>query len=109
MLSETSFGQQFWSGPGQIMEIKKKKNCFHFGNKAKDYFHNHLRPLEDFVKEGEGYVLKPDDQKMDPVSVSVQKDNLAPNFAPKPQTQILAINKTDQKQCQLIRAVRGKA
>ena len=33
MLSEKSFGQQFWSGPGTIIKIKKNKIEVQFGKK----------------------------------------------------------------------------
>ena len=37
MLSETSFGQQYWSGPGQVIEIKKKKVRVRLANKEHDF------------------------------------------------------------------------
>ena len=111
MLSETPFGQKYWSGPGIIVEVKASKIRVKFGNKQKDYFPDRLRHLEDFVQQGEEYVLKIVDQKTDPVSVSVQKDILAPTPAPEQQAAIWiqAIKQTDHKQRELIRAVRSKA
>ena len=37
MLSKTSFGQQYWSGPGKIIEIKKKKVRVRLANKEHDF------------------------------------------------------------------------
>ena len=58
MLSEKSFGQQFWSGPGTIIRIKKNKIEVQFGKKKAQYMPERLRPLDEFQKEGEWYVLK---------------------------------------------------
>ena len=92
-----------------VVKVKSREVRVKFGNKEKDYFPDRLLHLEDFVKQVEGYVLKAADQKTDPVSV--QEDILAPTFAPEPQTAIWiqAINQTDHKRCELIRAVRSKA
>ena len=58
MLSERSFGQQFWSGPGTFIRIKKNKIEVQFGKKKAQYAPERLRPFDKFQKEGEGYVLK---------------------------------------------------
>ena len=60
MLSEKSFGQQFWSGPGTIIKIKKNNIEVQFGKKKAQYVPQRLCPLTDFQKEEEGYVLKTD-------------------------------------------------
>ena len=60
MLSEKSFGQQFWSGPGTIIKIKKNNIELQFGKKKAQYVPHRLCPLTDFQKEEEGYVLKTD-------------------------------------------------
>ena len=126
MLSEKSFGQQLWSGPGKIVKIKKKTIRVQFDKYAADYLPEHLRPNEDFCKQGEEYVLKTGSQVSDPVPDQnwVLAQNkisalLVPSFPPEVQLapfpqppdliQIQAINQPEQKQCELIRAVRGKA
>ena len=54
MLSEKSFGQQFWSGPGTVIRIKKNKIEVQFGKKKAQYAPERLRPFNEFQKEGEG-------------------------------------------------------
>ena len=36
LLSETSFGQQYWSGPGIVVKVEARKACVRFGNKEND-------------------------------------------------------------------------
>ena len=38
LLSETSFGQQYWSGPGIVVKVEARKIRVRFGNKENDYF-----------------------------------------------------------------------
>ena len=60
MLSETSFGETKWIGPMKIVQILPHKIRVQFNNGEVRWIKNikMLRPLEDFLKQGEGYVLK---------------------------------------------------
>ena len=77
-----------------------------FNNNQKDYFPDHLRPLEDFVKEGEWYVLKTSMHQTDP-TVPVQKTVMTLNCTPEHQNP--AANQEDPERRQLISAVKLKA
>ena len=118
VLSEKSFGQQFWSGPGTIVKIKKNKIEVQLGKKKAQYVRDRLRPIDDFRKEGEGYVLKIHETNN---IAAVQRQqgstqqNLAPNSSPKfrpeafpedsEQIQEPLINRPKQKTRKLIRSV----
>ena len=74
------------------MKIKKKKIRVQFDKYAADFLPERLRPIVDFCKQGEGYILKTGSQELDPAPILSQKKisailtpflvNSAPSFPP---------------------------
>ena len=60
MISVTSFDDTKWTGLVKIVQILPHKLCVRFENGQVRWIKDliRLRPLEDFLKQGEGYVLK---------------------------------------------------
>ena len=62
MLLETSYGHSYFTGPVRIVQILPHKICIQFSNGKKRLISCNdikpLHPMDEFRKEGEGYVLK---------------------------------------------------
>jgi hypothetical protein len=98
--SETSFGQQYWTGPATIIEFKNERIRISFGKNKKRWISPlRLRPKEDFQKQGEGYVLKipQNPHQANPIEINHPHPNHAEEQA------ISAIHAANHQPSQLIK------
>ena len=89
-----SFGKQFWSGPGKIVSINKRKLQVQFAKTKGSFIPEWLRPIKDFQKQGEGYILKTLvtavrlNQGSDPVSDQPEQIQVLEQFSLAPKEQL---------------------
>ena len=105
MLSEKSFGETKWTGPVKIVQIMSHKIRVQFSDGKVRWIKNlqRLRPLEDFSKQGEGYVLKSESAN------SVQKVQSDPTTVINDQRPVSQCSPSEQIHRSLIRSTRTKA